>query len=269
MSQQPPYGENPYGPSAYGDPQHGSSPYGTPPDYPTAQYGAPPPQPPKKKTGLIVLLVVGALLIAGGILATVLILASNDDDKKADDEGSNDPTSSVTDDPTDDPTDEPTDEPTDDPPAEGAVDGQGYTYELPEDWNDVTEETLSGSDVPGTIDTVSVWGKKLEGGRANVIVETGSAGGEEDEEELRADWEKNMGSSTGVTPEKVDGTDIDGEGAIGAKMEQTNANGVDIVQIAYLVIVDGTQYSIGLSAKQGDDDAQEQFEDILASWDWE
>lgn len=268
MSQQPPYGENPNGPSAYGDPQYGSSPYGTPPDYPTAQYGAPPPQPPKKKTGLIVLLVVGALLIAGGILATVLILASNDDDK-ADDDASDDPTSSATDDPTDDSTDEPTDDPTDDPPAEGGVDGQGYTYELPEDWNDVTEEALSGSDAPGTIDTVSVWGKKLNGGRANVIVETGSAGSEEDEEELRDDWESNMGSSTGVTPEKIDGTEIDGEDAIGAKMEQTNANGVDIVQIAYLVIVDGTQYSIGLSAKQGDDDAQEQFEDILASWDWD
>ena len=54
MSQQPPYGENPNGPSPYGDPQYGSSPYGTPPDYPTAQYGAPPPQPPKKKTGLII-----------------------------------------------------------------------------------------------------------------------------------------------------------------------------------------------------------------------
>lgn len=266
MSQQPPYGENPYGPSAYGDPQHGSSPYGTPPDYPTAQYGAPPPQPPKKKTGLIVLLVVGALLIAGGILATVLILAGNDDDKTADDDSGDDPTSSSSESVTDDPTDDPTDE----PPADGSgVDGQGYVYELPEDWNDVTEETLSGSDVPGTIDTVSVWGKKLEGGRANVIVETGSAGGEEDEEELREEWEKNMGSSTGVTPEKVEGTDIDGEDAIGAKMEQTNANGVDIIQIAYLVIYDGTQYSIGLSAKQGDDDAQEQFEDVLASWDWD
>lgn len=265
MSQQPPYGENPYGPSAYGDPQHGSSPYGTPPDYPTAQYGAPPP-PPKKKTGLIILLVVGALLIAGGILATVLILASNDDDKTADDDSSDDPTSSAS----ESATDEPTDDPTDDPPADGSgVDGAGYTYDLPEDWNDVTEEALSGSDVPGTIDTISVWGKKLDGGRANVIVETGSAGGEEDEEELREEWEKNMGTSTGVTPEKVDGTEIDGEDAIGAKMEQTNANGVDIVQIAYLVIVDGTQYSIGLSTKQGDDDAQEQFEDVLASWDWD
>ncbi|WP_109509879.1 hypothetical protein [Nocardioides speluncae] len=252
MSQQPPYGENPYGPSAYGNPQYGSSPYGTPPDYPTAQYGAPPPQPPKKKAGLIIFLVVGALLIAGGVLATVLILASRDDDDKAQ-EGSDDPTSS-----------ESENAPDDGP----GVDGAGYTYALPEDWNDVTEDALSG-DVPGTVDTVSAWGKKLTGGRANVIVETGSAGSTEDEEDLREDWETNMASSSGVTPEEIDGTEIDGEDAIGAKMEQTTDSGVDIVQIAYLVIVDGTQYSIGLSAKQGDDDAQDRFEEILGSWSWE
>lgn len=144
--------------------------------------------------------------------------------------------------------------------------GNGYSYTLPEDWQDVSEEAAGA---PGAIDTISVWGDKLDGGRANVIVESGPAGSETDPEPLREQWVSNMTGSTGGTAQEIPGTTIDGLDAIGVQIESSNKNEVEIVQTAYLVVRGGKVYSIGLSGKIGDDDAEKAFEDILESWTWE
>lgn len=231
---QPPYGQEP------------QNPYGQP-----GPYGPPPPGGQKSRTMLIGVVVLVVLLIAGGALAALLLLSDADDDK---DDGK---------------ASESTSEPTESTPSEPAADllqGNGYSYTLPEDWQDASEEAAGA---PGAIDTIAVWGDKLDGGRANVIVESGPSGGETDPEPLREQWVKNMTSSTGATAQEIPGRTIDGLDAIGVQLESKNKNEVEIVQTAYLVVRDGNVYSIGLSAKIGDDDAEQAFEDILESWTWE
>jgi hypothetical protein len=216
------------------------NPYGQP-----APYG--PPRPKKAPTALIIAgAVLAVLLVAGGALAALLLLSDSDED---DSDKADDTTSSSS-----------------SAPAENVLDGNGYTYTLPEHWQDVTADAQGAA---GSIDTVAAWGSKLDGGRANVIVETGTAGGEDDPEVLREEWVKNMTGSTGATPQEIAGTTIDGEEAIGSQIERKNESGVEIVQTAYLVVHEGNVYSIALSGKAGDDDAEQAFEDILAGWAWE
>jgi hypothetical protein len=229
---QPPYGQDPQNP-------YGQNPY----DPPAQPYGAP--QPPKKsRTALIGLVVLAVLLIAGGALAVVLAVSSDSDNDKAGEKAS---------------------ESTSAPTGE-RVQGTGYSFTIPEDWKDTTDETTG---LPDSVDVVVVWGEKLEGGRANVIVETGPAGGASDPEALREQWQTNMTGSSGATPEKLAGTTIAGADAIGTRIERTNEKGVAIVQIAYLLIREGNVYSIALSGKAGDDDAEAAFQSIRDSWTWE
>lgn len=237
---QPPYGQDPQNqppPQPYGQ-----TPYGQP-----GPYGPPPParKSPAVLIGVIVLVI---LLVAGGGLAALLLLSDSDKD---DDENNK--------------ADARTSESTS-APAGDLVQGNGYSYTLPDGWNDVTDQAAGA---PGAIDTVSAWGDKLEGGRANFIVESGSSGGEDEPEALRDQWVSNMTGSTGGQPQEIPGATIDGENSIGVQFERTNEKDVEIVQTAYLVVRDGKVYSIAISAKIGDDDAEQAFEEILDSWTWE
>lgn len=236
---QPPLGQNPYEPP--------NQPYGQAGPYDHA---------PKSSQGLLIgLIVLAVLLIAGGALTALLLLSDSDSD---DDNGKAGDKASAT-------TSEST-EPTPSVPDGDLLQGNGYSYTLPEDWQDVSEEKAGA---PGAIDTISVWGDQLDGGRANVIVETGPSGGETEPEALREQWVDNMTGATGATVQEIPGTTIDGVDAIGVQLESKNENDVEIVQTAYLVVLDGNVYSIGLSSKIGDDDSEQAFEDILASWTWE
>jgi len=238
---QPPSGQNPYEPP--------TQPYGQPGPY------GPPPTGGKSRTALIGVVVLVLLLVAGGALAALLLLSDSDDDK---DDGNADVKVSES-------TSESVSESRSEP-AGNLLQGNGYSYTLPDGWQDVTEE---GEGAPGAIDTISVWGDQLEGGRANVIVETGPSGGETDPEPLREQWVSNMTSATGANAQEIPGTTIDGVEAIGVQIESKNENDVEIVQTAYLVVHEGSVYSIGLSGKIGDDDVEQTFEEILDSWTWE
>ena len=242
---QPPSGQNPYEPP--------TQPYGQPGPY------GPPPTGGKSRGVLIGVVVLVVLLIAGGALAALLLLSDSDDDKdddKAGDKASESTSESVSVSPTESASE----------PAGNLIQGNGYSYTLPDGWQDATDEAQGA---PGAIDTVSVWGEQLEGGRANVIVETGTAGGETDPQALREQWVSNMSGSTGEKPQEIPGTTIDGQDAIGVQFERTNENDVEIVQTAYLVVNDGKVFSIALSGKIGDDDVEQAFEEILDSWTWE
>jgi hypothetical protein len=240
---QPPYGQDPQSqpPQPYGQNPYAQSPYGQP-----GPYGPPPPA-RKSRTALIAGVVLVVLLIAGGGLAALLLLSDSD---KGDDNGkADDRTSTST-----------------SAPSADQIHGNGYSYTLPDGWQDATDQAQGA---PGAIDTVSVWGEKLEGGRANFIVESGSSGGEDDPEAIRDQWVSNMTGSTGAEPHEIPGATIDGEETIGVQFERTNERDVEIVQTAYLAVHDGNVYSIAISAKIGDDDAEQAFEDILDSWTWE
>lgn len=239
---QPPHGQEP--PNPYGQP---------------GPYGPPPPGGQKSRTALIGVVVLVVLLVAGGALAALLLLSDSDDDK--DNGNAGDKASESTSESTTDPT-----ESTSSEPAGDLLQGNGYSYTLPDGWQDASEERAGA---PGAIDTISVWGDQLEGGRANVIVETGPSGGETEPEPLREQWVSNMTSSTGANAQEIPGTTIDGVEAIGVQIESKNENDVEIVQTAYLVVREGSVYSIGLSGKIGDDDAEQAFEEILDSWTWE
>jgi hypothetical protein len=241
---QDPYGQKPGQPGQPGQPVQ-QPPYGGQPPYPgQQQYGAPAPQPKQSRTGLIIGVVAIVLVLVGGAIAFAL-LAGGDDDTK-DSAGKDGSTLSGE-----------------------TLSGQGYTYELPQEWSEATDEAKT-EDAPGTIDTVSIWGEKLNGSQANVIVEASSGVGEADLESLRSTWESNMSGASGSTPQKYDGTTIDGEDAIGAKFERENSAGTAIVQIAYLTVHDGTAYSVILSSKQDKaDESLQAYEDLLGSWTWE
>jgi hypothetical protein len=233
---QPPYGQQPPGQPPYGPPPGGpppgqQPPYGSPGGQPP--YG-PPPQKRKSSTALIATILIVALVLAGGAVGGILLLG--DDDEGG---GSGD-----------------------------TITGDGYSYALPEDWHDVTEDALSGNP-PGAIDTVSAWGEQFNGAPANVIVEIGPASGVSDPEELRSTWESNMAAATQATPEQIDDTEIGGETAIGTEIRRSNENGVDIVQVAYLTIHEGNAYSVALSTNaNGEVEARGTFEALLGSWSW-
>ena len=54
------------------------------------------------------------------------------------------------------------------------LEGEGYQYELPEGWNDITDQVLEDNPGQPTLDTASAWGDSVEAGRANVIIEVSS-----------------------------------------------------------------------------------------------
>ena len=235
----PPPGQDPYSQG-----QFGQQPAGQPPYPGHQQYGAPAPQPKKSRTGLVIGIVAIVLVLAGAGVAFALL--GVDDDNGKDSAGKDESTLSGE-----------------------KLSGEGYTYELPQDWNEATDEA-KGQDAPGTIDTVSIWGEKLDGSQANVIVEASSGVGDADPESLRSTWEKNMSGASGSSPLDYDGTTIDGEEAIGAKFERETTAGTPIVQIAYLTVHDGTAYSVILSTQQDKaDEATQAYDDLLGSWTWE
>ncbi|MCD4527048.1 hypothetical protein [Nocardioides sp. cx-173] len=234
-----------------------------PAGYPGSYHAAPPAKP--KRTGLLVAIGAVALVVVAGVLTAVLLVSGDDDGGK---DTADDQTSS-TGEPTTDQTVEPTDEPTEVPtevPA-GAIEGNGYYFTPPERWTDVTDEVVARDDA-GQTDVAVGWGNSFEVARANVIVETGFAGGETDPEVLRPTWERNMAGATGATPEDNGTTEIDGETAVGVLIARINENDVPIEQFGYLTIHDGDLYSVILSTQAGDKDAQAAFEELLATWTW-
>ncbi|MEJ7832699.1 MAG: hypothetical protein WKF79_07280 [Nocardioides sp.] len=246
-------------------PPHRSEPPAPWPGHPVAPapVGQNQPPPKKSRTGLIIGGLVGAVLLIGAVVGGVLLATSGGDDSndRASDSSSEDSTDSTED-------SEPTDEPTDAAPAGPVLPGDGYSYELPVEWTNVTDQVLA-TNPGGAIDTVSSWGVDIPSGRANVITEKDNSGGVSDPEDLRSTWQANLESGVGVAPVPGEDTEIAGEKAITATLSSTNAEGLQIEQSAYLVVVDDSIYSIALSAEAGDTGAVDTFTKILESWSWE
>jgi hypothetical protein len=246
-----------------GPPPMSPPPSAYPTSYPTAYPAAasypPAPQPSKRGPWLVIGIVAAVLVVVGGILTAVL-LSGGDGKESADDEPTGDTSSEATD-PTTDATEVTPD------PTGSSISGNGYTFALPDAWQDVTADVLAGGQA-GATDLAVAWGTSLEAARANLIVETGFASGETDPEALRDAWESNMAGATGATPEDNGTETFDGETAIAVKISRINENDVAIEQFGYLTIHDGDLYSVILSAEAGDEKAQDAFGEILDSWTW-
>ncbi|WP_435768799.1 hypothetical protein [Nocardioides sp. SYSU DS0651] len=228
--------------------QSGGAGYGSP----QAPYsgGGWSPQPPRKsRTGLVVgVAVAGLVLIIAGIVG-IIALTGGDDDPKADD-----PTSETT---------EPTDL------GGPTIEGTGYTVQVPEGWSDGTEEFKSNNPGLATLDRVILWGDSFNTARGNIIVETQSAYGSTDPNDLKEDWKKALVSSDpSAQVTDIPNRAIDGQTALGVEISRTNDSGVAVKQRAHLVISGDKGYSITASLKEGDEEVLTRFDDILSTWQW-
>lgn len=160
------------------------------------------------------------------------------------------------------------DSPTSDPVPGDVVSGDGYTYELPATgWKEASQEAKG---LAATIDTAIILGASIDLSQSSIIVEALSAGPASSVDDLEGLWKRNLASTDGATPVDIDDATIDGERAIGVRIEdRVNNAGDPITQVAYLALHEGMQYSIGLSFPQsGDVTSEDDFDTLLSSWTW-
>lgn len=223
------------------------------------------PTPPKKKSnlGLIIAAVVVALvLVVGGIIALVVANGGDDDPSARND------SSESTDGPSESGS---TDEPSDDLPDLGGpeIEGLGYKVQVPTGWTDGTEEFVAKNPGLTTLDKVFLWGSTFNTARGNVIVETQSAYGYTDPNDLKENWKTALVSSDASADiNDIANVSIDGQTALGVEIARTNEGGVEVHQVSRLVISGDKGYSITVSYKKGDDDVLARFNDILSVWQW-
>lgn len=238
--------------------------------------------PPKKKTGLIVGIVLAVVVVVAAFVVTIVVTSGGDDDDpdeartsdtgsptESSDTASTETTESTEPTESGDPTDPEPADPTASELPDGVFGGEGYTFTVPTGWADASAEA-DGIPNAQWVDAIIVLGSSLELSQSNVIVEALSAGAADAPEDLENLWKRNLASSDNPTITDNDGTTIDGERAIGVTIDgRTNAGGIAITQLCYLVLHDGRQYSIGLTfPKENDDVSQGDFEAMLSSWSW-
>lgn len=256
---EPPANPPPPLPGQWMPPEHLPPPPGMPP-----AYGAPIPPPRKSHLGLIIGLVVAGFAVLVGLFVVGLVVYSDDD---FDDDASDEETTSSTE--SEEAEEDEETEATEEPAPEGEVlQGDGYTYELPDGWQDISA-AVETQDAAGTIDSASAAGGSLESSPANVIVESGPAGGLTDLESAREQVATNLGAAAGGTPDNIEGRTVGGEETLGLSLTQTNPQGVEAAQVAYVTIVDDTVYVIAFSRAADAESLDEQFDEIVESWSWE
>jgi hypothetical protein len=213
---------------------------------------------------MILAIVAAVLLVAAAFGVTLVVAGSGDDDHPADPAGSAGSASSAS-----IPTDDASTDPSTSTPGGDVITGDGYTFELPNvGWTDATAEAATMD--AASVDTVIVLGSSIELSQSNIIVEALSDGGASSLDDLEGLWKRNLAASDGATPTDIDEIEIAGERAIGVRIDdRLNNNGAPIVQIAYLALHDGQQYSVGVSfPASGDTISEGDFEKVLASWTW-
>ncbi len=154
------------------------------------------------------------------------------------------------------------------PAAGETLAGDGYSYELPPEWQDITASVLA--DNPGTsIDSASAWGASIAEGKANLIVEHPDAGGVSDLDTARDQLRSNLEASFEADIEELDNREIGGVEMAGLHVVRTNEAGVDVDQTAYITVIDDGAYVITTSRKAEDDEPEAAFDAIYDSWSWE
>ncbi len=212
------------------------------PAWPTPHYASAPTPPKKIRTGLIVGLVAAGVVVVALAVVLALVTSGDDPEEKADDDG----TTTQTCDP--------------------CLEGDGYQYELPEGWQNITDQVLEDNPGQPTLDTASAWGESVEAGRANVIIEV-SSWTYNDLDDAVSVLSNNL-SSLGGEIEDIDDRTIDGEQAKGVLLTRTNDSGVEVEQTAYIVKNGDDAVVITASNKSDDDGPADAYEKIFDSWSW-
>lgn len=241
----------PDGPGAPGDP---GGPGGFGGHY--GQFG-----PPKKsKTGLIIALVAVGVLVLGGLAAGGILAFSGGDDESASSDESSETAK------TDEASGEPTEEAA--PPAEGDIVGKGYHYSLPDGWQDISD----GSEVSAqpSLDTGSANGPSIQGATANLLVETGAAGGlssEQLHDQLKSTYE----SQFDVEVEELAARDVGGESMSVLTLTRPNPidDSIEVKQVSYVAVREDTGFVITASRVTSASDSEAEIEQILDSWAWD
>lgn len=202
--------------------------------------------------------VVAVLMVVTAAVTAVVLTVRGDDDNQAGTHSSSTTSSSG------DPTDESSAPPT---PGKDDVVGKGYFYSLPGGWSDVSDDANGSA---AAVDSVSAWGAQFQGSRANFIVSIIPAvASSKSVEDLEDTWKNSMRKSLKAKLKDIADITVDGEEAIGIRVERTNENGVDIIQIAYLAVHGDNAYTLGLSTTPDrETDTKAAMESIIDSWSW-
>ncbi len=215
------------------------------PTPPMPSYAAAPPR--KSRTGLYLgLLTTGVVVIAAAIVLAVV--APWEDSKDGGE--ARDPGSSAT------------------PAAcDPCLEGEGYEYQLPDGWKDITDQVLADNPAQTTIDKASAWGDSVAAGRANMITEV-SSWTYDDLDDALSVLKTNLGT-LGGTLEDLDDRTIGGKEAAGVLLTRDNDGGVSVEQRAYIVQNGDDAVVITATHKAGDDGPLDRYEEIYDSWSWE
>ncbi|MCX6402027.1 MAG: hypothetical protein NTX33_19110 [Propionibacteriales bacterium] len=238
------------------------------PSYAAGGWSQPTPPQKKSNTGLIIAAAVVALVVVvGGIIGLVLANGGDDDPSANDDPSASSSESGSTDNPSESSSEEPSDDVAD--LGGPKIEGLGYQVSVPTGWTDGTAEFTAQNPGLSTLDKVFLWGSTFNTARGNVIVETQSAYGYTDPNDLKENWKKALVSSDASADiQDIANVSIDGQTALGVEIARTNEGGVEVHQVSRLVISGDKGYSITVSYKKGDEDVRTKFEEILSVWQW-
>ncbi len=216
------------------------------PSHPSPQpaYTAAPPR--KSRTGLFLGLFTAGVAVVTLAIVLAVVAPWEDSSNNADDDGGDD-TPSATCDP--------------------CLEGDGYQYELPDGWEEITDQVLEDNPEQPTLDTASAWGASVEAGRANVITEVNSWTYDSLDDALEV-LRTNL-STLGGTLVDLDNRTIDGEEAAGLLLTRDNDAGITVEQRAYIVKNGDDAVVITSSHKADDDGPLDKYEEIYDSWSWE
>lgn len=196
-------------------------------------------------------------------LAFALSACGSDTADIAEEETSQTPTETTTSETSSPP--EPT-EPTEttDAPSDDMIDGEGYTYTIPDGWEDVSDEPVSAQadSAVRVADSGGAFGTNV-----NVIVTP--SGGVTDIETLREQFQQQIEGMVDSKVEPVEDITIAGEPAIGQTASREQA-GETLIFTQYFVAHEDNIYAVTLTAPDADaDNGRAALDSILSSWAWE
>lgn len=205
----------------------------------------------------------GLVLVLGGCGSDAADITDDTTSSTASTEETSEPSSSTPPEPTD-PTE--TTETTD-APAGDSIDGDGYTYAIPDGWEDVSDDPASAQadSAVRVSDPTAAFGTNV-----NVIVGASqcvSAG--EDIETGRDCFKQEIEGLVDSPVEELSDITIDGETAIG-QTASTEQQGETLVFTQYFAAHEDNVFVVTLTAPQSEADAgASALDSIISSWAWE
>ncbi len=148
-------------------------------------------------------------------------------------------------------------------PAGDTINGQGYTYAIPDGWEDVSNEG-SASQADSAVRVKDSGG----GFGTNVNVIATPAQGVGDIESLRDTFAQQIQRLVDSKVQRIDDTTVDGEQAIGQTATKKQS-GETLVFTQYFTAHNDTVYAVTLTAPQADAaNGKQALDSILTSWSW-